>query len=95
MAMWRIGPVVDGRVTRGTLCVVTPGENVAPDVSAGPVVRFVRAPVPGTAVAVFEYAPGDTVSSRNEGLWFGNFTALYYCRIDRTRLRLLERWEES
>lgn len=79
----------------GTLCVVTSGEDVAPGVSAGHVVRFLRAPIPGTAVAIFQYAPGEYNFSSSDGLWVGKDNAHYCCLIDRTRLRLLEPWEST
>jgi len=79
----------------GTLCVVTSGEDVAPGVSAGQVVRFLRAPIPGTAVALFQYAPGEYAFSSSDGLWVGKDNAHYCCLIDRTRLRLLEQWEST
>jgi hypothetical protein len=53
-------------------------------------VRFIRAPVPGTATAVFQYAPGIYAFSKSDGLWVGKDNAHYCCLIDRTRLRLLE-----
>jgi hypothetical protein len=87
---WR---AVDIHTERGTLCVVTGGKDVAPGVSAGHIVRFVRAPIPGTAVAVFQYAPGVYAFSDSDGLWVGKDNAHYCFLIDRTRLRLLEPWD--
>jgi hypothetical protein len=84
---------VDRDTERGTLCVVTSGEDVAPGVSAGQVVRFIRAPIPGTAVAVFQYAPGVYAFSHSDESWVGKDNAHYCCLINRTRLRLLEPWD--
>lgn len=84
------GRAVDIHVKRGSLCVVKSGENVGPGLSAGHVVRFIRAPVPATATAVFQYAPGVYAFSKSDGLWVGKDNAHYCCLIDRTRLRLLE-----
>lgn len=87
------GRAVDIHTERGTLCVVTSGEDVAPGVSAGHVVRFIRAPIPGTAVAVFQYAPGVYAFSHSDKSWVGKDNAHYCCLINRTRLRLLEPWD--
>ncbi len=95
IAEWKIGRAVDGRMKPGTLCVVTSREDVAPGVSAGHMVRFVRAPIPGASKAIFQYAPRYYSASHSDGLWVGKDNAHYCCLIDRTRLRLLERWEET
>lgn len=87
---WR---AVDMNTERGSLCVVRSGKDVAPGVSAGQVVRFIRAPIPGTAVAVFQYAPGVYAFSHSDNSWVGKENAHYCCLIDRRRLRLLEPWD--
>lgn len=79
----------------GTLCVVTEGEDVAPGVSAGHVVRFIRAPIPGASKAIFQYAAGKYAYSSSDCMWVGKDNAHYCCLIDRGRLRLLEDWEKT
>ncbi len=91
----RIGGPIPAGMAAGTLCIVTSGEDVAPGVSAGHVVRFVSAPIPGTSKAIFLYAPGKYAYSHSDGRWVGKDNAHNCCLIDRTRLRLLERWERA
>lgn len=90
-AKWRLGGRVTADMRPGALCIVTSGKEVANGISVGYVVRFVRAPIPGTAAAIFQYAPGIYAYSHSDGQWVGKDNAHYCCIIDRTRLRLLER----
>lgn len=85
----RIGGALPFGMKAGTLCIVTPGDDVAPGVGAGHVVRFARAPIPGAPGAIFLYAPGQYRYSHSDDKWVGQDNAHYAAIIDRQRLRLL------
>jgi len=89
----RIGGVLPLGIKPGTLCIVTPGDDVAPGISAGDVVRFARAPIPACSGAIFLYAPGEYVYSHSDDKWVGRDNAHYAAILDRRRLRLLLSYE--
>ncbi len=90
----RIGSRVDHRMTRGTLCIVMPGETLSRGrVAPGDIVQFVRAPIPGAGGAIFLYAappPGGYVYSYSDDNFVGVDNKHYACVVDRAYLRVIE-----
>ena len=91
---YKIGPWVDHRMTRGTFCVVMPGEALSRGrVAPGDIVQFVRSPGPGVSGAIFLYAPpppGGYRYSKSDDKLVGRDNEHYACVVDRCYLRVIE-----